>query len=325
MGIYLQKSWIILNTFAFLLNLPLYVSATPLLSLLGQSPAEISKAARRFSLWDDPSALCLRRQLRQPQVLAGANQSGCNGGYSSDHAVLACCIELSWLLMLKLGWGMAGGASLVRALMEGFQESQRLRKTLTCLCGHGLVRYQNLSEWFIDEGFQLEVWYFMALTVCVLPNEPSSLCGCSFKYGEFLVVPMGLSFQREHTRMANHGGIWLAVRDDIEIKREGDTIEVVKTIKGMHYYPFFLRHHLYRPNNVYTYKDLYEDETNLTCIANNELIQSVMTHFTTEKTSKELTQKKTVREMSLSVEMKRESTEIYNAMIPKKIHETSEE
>lgn len=86
-----------------------------------------------------------------------------------------------------------------------------------------------------------------------------------------------------------------------------------------------LRHHLYRPNNVYTYKDLYEDETNLTCIANNELIQSVMTHFTTEKTSKELTQKKTVREMSLSVEMKRESTEIYNAMIPKKIHETSEE
>lgn len=71
MGIYLQKSWIILNTFAFLLNLPLYVSATPLLSLLGQSPAEISKAARRFSLWDDPSALCLRRQLRQPQVLAG--------------------------------------------------------------------------------------------------------------------------------------------------------------------------------------------------------------------------------------------------------------
>ncbi|CAN7094357.1 unnamed protein product [Brassica rapa subsp. narinosa] len=61
--------------------------------------------------------------------------------------------------MLKLDWGMAGGAVglnifLVRALMEGIQESQRLCKTLTCLCGHGLVRYQHHSERLIDEGFQ---------------------------------------------------------------------------------------------------------------------------------------------------------------------------
>ncbi|WZZ16824.1 hypothetical protein YC2023_109913 [Brassica napus] len=34
---------------------------------------------------------------------------------------------------------------------------------------------------------------------------------------------------------------------------------------------------------VYTCNDLYEDETHLTCIANNELKQSVMTHFTTRR------------------------------------------
>ncbi|CAF2045971.1 hypothetical protein HID58_034947 [Brassica napus] len=133
--------------------------------LLGQSPAEVSKAAGRFSLWDDPSALCLRRQLRQRQVLAGTNQSGCNGGYSSDRAVLACYIELVTDAETRLGNGWRSRRAeyvvvinrwsfLVRALMEGIQESQRLCKTLTCLCGHGLVRYQHHSERLIDEGFQ---------------------------------------------------------------------------------------------------------------------------------------------------------------------------
>uniref|UniRef100_M4E723 Uncharacterized protein n=1 Tax=Brassica campestris TaxID=3711 RepID=M4E723_BRACM len=137
--------------------------------LLGQSPAEVSKAAGRFSLWDDPSALCLRRQLRQRQVLAGTNQSGCNGGYSSDRAVLACCIELVTDAETRLGNGWRSRRaeyvvvinrwssdslylwsflwqSLVRALMKGIQESQRLCKTLTCLCGHGLVRYHTFQN-----------------------------------------------------------------------------------------------------------------------------------------------------------------------------------
>lgn len=52
MGIYLQRSWIILNSCALLLCL-FYVFATPLLSLLGQSP-EISKAAGKLSLWMIP-------------------------------------------------------------------------------------------------------------------------------------------------------------------------------------------------------------------------------------------------------------------------------
>lgn len=52
MGIYLQRSWIILNSCALLLCL-FYVFATPLLSFLGQSP-EISKSAGKFSLWMIP-------------------------------------------------------------------------------------------------------------------------------------------------------------------------------------------------------------------------------------------------------------------------------
>ncbi|CAG7864881.1 unnamed protein product [Brassica rapa] len=82
--------------------------------------------------------------------------------------------------------------------------------------------------------------------------------------------------------MANHGGIWLAVR---YITQPGLVLrfcvylkinvekfrQVVKTIK-VDLLMF-----------VYTCNDLYEDETHLTCIANNELKQSVMTHFTTRR------------------------------------------
>lgn len=48
LGVYMQRSWVILMTTAFVL-LPIYIFAPPILMFFGESP-DISRAAGRFEL-----------------------------------------------------------------------------------------------------------------------------------------------------------------------------------------------------------------------------------------------------------------------------------
>ncbi|XP_058069600.1 protein DETOXIFICATION 33-like [Magnolia sinica] len=106
LGIYMQRSWIILTVTATLIS-PVFVFAGPILKLLGQT-AQVSEVAGKFSIWIIPQLFAygfnfpIQKFLQsQSKVIAMAWMSG---------ACLAVHILLSWLCIMKLGWGLVGAA-----------------------------------------------------------------------------------------------------------------------------------------------------------------------------------------------------------------------
>ncbi|KAL5975434.1 hypothetical protein ACLOJK_019756 [Asimina triloba] len=106
LGIYLQRSWIILTVTAAIIS-PVFVFAGPILQLLGQT-AQVSQVAGMFSIWIIPQLFAygfnfpIQKFLQsQSKVVAMAWMSG---------ACLAVHILISWLCILKLGWGLVGAA-----------------------------------------------------------------------------------------------------------------------------------------------------------------------------------------------------------------------
>lgn len=106
LGIYMQRSWIVLTATAMLLSLS-YIFAEPILLMIGQTP-EISKAAGVFSMWMVPEVFAYALNFpiakflqSQSKVMAMAVISGVG---------LALHAFCSWLLMIRLGWGLVGAA-----------------------------------------------------------------------------------------------------------------------------------------------------------------------------------------------------------------------
>ncbi|XP_010270616.1 PREDICTED: protein DETOXIFICATION 33-like [Nelumbo nucifera] len=106
MGIYLQRSWIILSVTA-VVTCPVFIFAAPILRLLGQT-AEISQVAGEFSIWIIPQYFAyawnfpMQKFLQaQSKVMAMTWMSG---------ICLAIHVIWSWLCIVKLGWGLVGAA-----------------------------------------------------------------------------------------------------------------------------------------------------------------------------------------------------------------------
>jgi MATE family multidrug resistance protein len=106
MGIYMQRSWVILFTTALFL-LPVYIWAPPILSFFGEAP-HISKAAGKFALWMIPQLFAyaanfpIQKFLQsQRKVLVMAWISG---------VVLVIHAVFSWLFILYFKWGLVGAA-----------------------------------------------------------------------------------------------------------------------------------------------------------------------------------------------------------------------
>ncbi|KAF5739410.1 protein TRANSPARENT TESTA 12 [Tripterygium wilfordii] len=106
LGVYMQRSWVILLTTACLL-VPIYVWAAPILEFLGET-TEISNAAGKFALWmlPQPFALAMIFPVRkflqaQRKVMVIALVAA---------VVLVLHVIFSWLLILKLQWGLVGAA-----------------------------------------------------------------------------------------------------------------------------------------------------------------------------------------------------------------------
>ncbi|GFY88238.1 MATE efflux family protein [Actinidia rufa] len=93
LGVYMQRSWVILNTTSLGLMF-LYIFATPLLKFIGQTP-EISEAAGTFRGVDDPAALRLRHGVSARQVPAGAEQDDGDGGDRGGGVGLAHDLQLA--------------------------------------------------------------------------------------------------------------------------------------------------------------------------------------------------------------------------------------
>ncbi|KAH7515671.1 hypothetical protein FEM48_Zijuj10G0051400 [Ziziphus jujuba var. spinosa] len=203
LGIYMQRSWVILNTTAALLSL-LYIFAYPFLELIGQT-AEISKAAGVFSVWMIPQLFAYAMNFPIAKFL----QSQSKIMVMALISVVALILHtvFSWLLMLKLGWGLVGAAVVLNGSWW-FIVIAQLLYIFSGTCGRawsgfswqafqnlwGFVRLSLASAVMLC----LEVWYFMALILFAgyLKNAEVSvdaLSICMNILGWTIMVALGMN------------------------------------------------------------------------------------------------------------------------------------
>ncbi|KAJ9166135.1 hypothetical protein P3X46_020925 [Hevea brasiliensis] len=106
LGIYMQRSWVILLTTACLL-VPIYVWSPPILELIGET-TEISTAAGKFALWMLPQLFAYATNFPIQKFLQSQRKVFVMAWVSA--VVLVLHAIFSWLLILKLGWGLTGAA-----------------------------------------------------------------------------------------------------------------------------------------------------------------------------------------------------------------------
>ncbi|XVE74971.1 hypothetical protein DITRI_Ditri12bG0060700 [Diplodiscus trichospermus] len=168
LGIYMQRSWVILNSTALILSL-LYIFAAPILKLIGQTTS-ISKAAGIFSIWMIPQLFAYAVNFPMAKFLQAQSKIMVMAVIAG--AALVLHTIFSWLLMLKLGWGLVGAAIVLNASWILIDLAQFLY-IISGTCGRawtgfswkafqhlwGFVRLSLASAVMLC----LEVWYFMAL------------------------------------------------------------------------------------------------------------------------------------------------------------------
>ncbi|RVW43394.1 Protein detoxification 30 [Vitis vinifera] len=152
LGVYLQRSWIILLATSLVLCF-LYIFAEQLLKFLGESD-EIAKAAGDFAPW------------MLPQLFAYALNYPISKFLQSQRKMMVMCYisavalilhtVFSWLLMLKLGWGLVG-AAVVLNVSWWFIVVAQLLYILSGSCGRA---WSGLS-W---EAFH-NLWEFLKLSI----------------------------------------------------------------------------------------------------------------------------------------------------------------
>ncbi|KAG5543292.1 hypothetical protein RHGRI_016133 [Rhododendron griersonianum] len=106
LGVYMQRSWVILLVTACIL-VPVYVFSPPILELFGET-TEISEAAGKFALWMLPQLFAYALNFPIQKFLQAQRKVLVITWISA--IVLVLHAFFSWLLMLKLGWGLTGAA-----------------------------------------------------------------------------------------------------------------------------------------------------------------------------------------------------------------------
>ncbi|KAI4389916.1 hypothetical protein MLD38_002083 [Melastoma candidum] len=106
LGVYMQRSWVILLTTACLL-VPIYVFSPPILVLIGET-AEISAAAGKFALWMIPQLFAYALNFPIQKFLQAQQKVTVMLWISVG--VLVFHGVFSWLFILKLGYGLIGAA-----------------------------------------------------------------------------------------------------------------------------------------------------------------------------------------------------------------------
>ncbi|XP_048137499.1 protein DETOXIFICATION 29-like isoform X2 [Rhodamnia argentea] len=168
LGIYMQRSWVILNTTAVALCF-LYIFAAKLLQLIGQTAA-ISEAAGEFAIWMIPQLFMYAMNFPIAKFLQAQSKIMAMAVIAA--VVLVLHTVFSWLLMLKLGWGLVGAAIVLDASWVVIVAAQ-LAYIFSGTCGRawtgfswkafenlwGFVRLSIASAVMLC----LEFWYFMAL------------------------------------------------------------------------------------------------------------------------------------------------------------------
>uniref|UniRef100_A0A5B6YL80 Putative multidrug and toxic extrusion transporter n=1 Tax=Davidia involucrata TaxID=16924 RepID=A0A5B6YL80_DAVIN len=164
----MQRSWVILNATALVMMF-LYIFAAPFLKLIGQT-AEISKTAGCFSIWMIPQLFAYAMIFPLTKFLQSQGKFMAMAVISGVALVLHSFF--SWLLMLKLGWGLVGAAVVLNASWWFIVVAQLLY-IFNGSCGRAWSgfswkAFQNLWGFVklsVASGVMLclEIWYLMAL------------------------------------------------------------------------------------------------------------------------------------------------------------------
>ncbi|XP_010528103.1 PREDICTED: protein DETOXIFICATION 29-like [Tarenaya hassleriana] len=170
LGVYLQRSWVILIVTALLLSL-LYIFATPLLAFIGQTQS-ISKAAGLFSIYMIPQLFAYALNFPTAKFLQAQSKIMVMAVISAAALVLHAL--LSWVAVVNLRWGLEGLAVMLNASWW-FIVVIQIVYILGGTCGeawsgfsweafHNLWSFVRLS---LASAVMLclEVWYFMALVL----------------------------------------------------------------------------------------------------------------------------------------------------------------
>lgn len=152
LGVYMQRSWVILLTTAIFLT-PFYVFAGSLLRLIGQQES-ISAAAGRFSIWMIPQLFAYAMNFPISKFLQAQSKMMVMTWITA--AALVFHTIFSWLLMLRLEWGLPGAAVVLNASWWFIVTAQ-----LVYIIGGGCGRAWNGFSW---KAFQ-NLWGFVRLSL----------------------------------------------------------------------------------------------------------------------------------------------------------------
>ncbi|KAJ1255056.1 hypothetical protein BS78_K293900 [Paspalum vaginatum] len=169
LGVYMQRSWIILSSSAVLLT-PLYVFAEPILRLLGQD-AEIAAAAGRFTRGIIPQMFALAITFPTQKFLQAQSKVAVLAWIGL--AALLAHVGLLALFVSALGWGVAGAAAAYDVSSWLTSLAQVAYVVGWCRDGWtGLSRDAFRDLWaFVKISLAsavmlcLEIWYMMVLVV----------------------------------------------------------------------------------------------------------------------------------------------------------------
>ncbi|GAB4851981.1 Protein DETOXIFICATION 33 [Ancistrocladus abbreviatus] len=188
LGIYMQRSWVILLTTAIVLT-PIYIFSPPILELIGET-TEISQAAGKFALWMIPQLFAYALNFPIQKFLQAQRKVIVMAWVSA--IVLVIHAVFSWLFMLKFGWGLVAGAVMLNTSWWLIVIGQLLYIFITTSDGAWSgFSWLAFSDWwgFIKLSLAsavmlcLEFWYLMILVVItgrlknpLIPVDAISIC-----------------------------------------------------------------------------------------------------------------------------------------------------
>lgn len=169
LGVYLQRSWIILFV-ACLFLMPLFIWATPILKLLGQRD-DIAELAGTFTIQVMPQMLSLAFNFPTQKFLQAQSKVGVLAWIG--FVALIGHITLLLLFIHVFDWGTAGAAAAFDISAWGISIGQIIYvvgwckdgwKGLSCLAFKDIWGFVRLS---IASAVMLclEFWYFMSIIV----------------------------------------------------------------------------------------------------------------------------------------------------------------
>uniref|UniRef100_A0A5B7AZG7 Protein DETOXIFICATION n=2 Tax=Davidia involucrata TaxID=16924 RepID=A0A5B7AZG7_DAVIN len=176
LGIYMQRSWIILGVSCIIL-LPVYIFTAPILKLLGQED-DIADLAGKFTILVIPQLFSLAINFPVQKFLQAQSKVSVLAWIAFGDLIIH--IGLLWLFIYGFGWGTTGAAVAFDISSWGLAVAQIIYVVGWCKDGwKGLSSSAFNDIWaFVRLSLAsavmlcLEIWYFMSIIVLTghLPN-----------------------------------------------------------------------------------------------------------------------------------------------------------